>query len=171
MPLSRSVRLGLLLTGLFAAGAAAGGLVTLGAVKRAGRRALQPDRWEPTISERIIGPLELTPEQDARIRPHIKAAVEETRTAYRQAVGRAVEVFSRLDTQIAAELTPEQRTRFEQMKEERRERLRRYTGRAFPGFQGGPPPNRPFRQDRPGPDRPPQDRPHGDRPPPDAPGT
>ena len=113
----------LVLIAIFATGAVGGGLV----VRHIARRQAPPpppppEMWVVRQIERVAGEVKLTPEQTERIKPIVKANVEDLVKLRRQ----AFDIIDRMEKQIAAELTPEQRTRYEQILKEHRE-MRRQT--------------------------------------------
>ena len=64
--------------------------------------------------------VQLTPEQKERIKPIVAANIDELFKLRRQ----AIDILDRMGKQIAAELTPEQCTRYEKILQERREARR-----------------------------------------------
>jgi hypothetical protein len=68
----------------------------------------------------VASEVNLTPEQAERIRPIIKANIDDLIKLRHQ----AFDIIDRLEKQVAAELTPEQRTKYEQILQEHREARR-----------------------------------------------
>jgi Spy/CpxP family protein refolding chaperone len=60
-----------------------------------------------------------------RVRPIVKRNVEELTKLTRQSMQPVHEILGRMETEISALLTPEQRTKYEQIMKERREVRRR----------------------------------------------
>ncbi len=109
------LKISLYLTALFLAGAITGGFVTSKMMRRA--MASPPDqehmaaRWCTELQSRLA----LTPEQLNRIRPIVNDALAEIKITLSD---RLSATFSNSNARIACELTPEQRTQFEQMTRE-----------------------------------------------------
>jgi Spy/CpxP family protein refolding chaperone len=113
----------LVLVGIFAAGGISGGLV---AYQMARRHAPPPPGvWVARRIENVARELELTPAQMERVRPIVKRNVEELTKLTRQSMQPVHEILGRMETEISALLTPEQRTKYEQIMKERREVRRR----------------------------------------------
>lgn len=114
--------------GIFVAGLLVGGLVTLRVVKSlAPPRLGSPEQFSPLLMKRISSKLELTPEQQEKIRPLIARAADELHQMRRTVWTNSQAVMERVDGEIAAVLTPPQKLKFDQMREEQRERVRRFT--------------------------------------------
>ena len=114
--------------GIFAAGLVVGGLVTLRVVKSLDPARLgSPEQFGPQMLKRFADKLELTPDQEEKIKPLISRAAEELHQMRRTSWVNSQAVIDRLDSDISAELTPAQKTKFEQLRAEQRERIRRFT--------------------------------------------
>ncbi len=133
----------LVLIAIFAAGTTGGWLVARHAARRSARHLLPPEGWAAREIERVADEVQLTPEQKERIKPIVAANIDEMMRLRRQ----ALDIADRMEKQIAAELTPEQRTKYEQILQERRAArkqahdlrdARHQADDAPPG--GGPPP-------------------------------
>ncbi|WP_438482403.1 hypothetical protein [Oleiharenicola lentus] len=114
------------------------------------RSTVAVEKWAPDQMKRLVDALELQPAQIQQIQPIIQRNMEELdrlRTYSRSETGG---IFERMKREISEKLTPEQRTKFEQMNKEQRERMKKNEPREV--FSNGP--------------RPPRD---GDRPPPPPP--
>lgn len=137
-----------LLTGIFVAGTLTGGLLTA----RFGRNWLAqraaPDQWAPIHLRKLAGRLELNPEQVEKLRPIIRRNMEELGRLRSDCVKDSRVVVERMEREIAAQLTPEQRVRFDEYNREKRERMQK------------------MMQKRPGGPRPEGERPAGPPPPP-----
>ena len=102
------------------------------------------------MMERMREDLNLTDEQKARLEPIVQRSDEELQTLRRGQLQEVAQIMDRVHAEVAAVLTPDQRTKLEEMRErfrQRAERMRREfrehrEGRGFgeghPGF--GPPP-------------------------------
>lgn len=151
MNMNKAWQVCLVLIAIFAAGGISGGLVAFRVARRNPRYFPAPEAWAARQFDHMTRELSLTPEQKARIEPMVKRDTEELVKLRRQSFRASREILERMETSIAAELTPEQRTKYEQFLKERRERFRRMMPE-----QRGP---------RGGRDRPPDEKPP---PPPDA---
>ncbi|HUL52770.1 MAG TPA: hypothetical protein VLT83_05095 [Opitutaceae bacterium] len=111
----------LVLIAIFAAGIVSGGLVAFRIARHPGMRPQPAEAWRTRLFERDAEKLGLTPEQQQRIQPIVKRNVDELVKLRRQ----SIRIVERLETDIAAELTPAQRQAYEELLKERRERMRR----------------------------------------------
>jgi Spy/CpxP family protein refolding chaperone len=118
-------KLVLLLTGIFLAGAVAGGFVTLEVGKNMLRKRMAPDNWGPARLKTLEKELALTPEQIDRLKPIVRRDVDELNRLRQQGFQETRRILERMENDIAAILTPEQKAKFEKFNEERRERARR----------------------------------------------
>jgi Spy/CpxP family protein refolding chaperone len=153
-------KLVLLLAGIFAAGAVTGGFATL----RFGRpRAPRPrmENWREDRLKMLADRLDLTAEQQEKLRPIIKPYAEELNRIRTLSISDTRKVLDRLEHDVAAVLTPEQRTKFDELNREQRERMQRFTRDRGPGGAMRPPHDQGPGEPPPGP---PPDRP-ADKPP------
>jgi Spy/CpxP family protein refolding chaperone len=139
----------LAMLGIFVAGSATGAFITLGAVKKmAERRGFTqlPAPWSPQQVRRMAEALGLSEEQTDRIRPIIRRNMEDM-NRLRQFTGAEMRRnLERMEREVSAELTPEQREKFKEMQSMMRQRLMERRG-----GPGGPPDGggeRPFRDGR-----------------------
>ncbi len=127
----------LVLIAIFATGAVGGGLV----VRHVARRHAPPpppEMWVARQIERVAGEVNLTPEQTERIKPIVRENIDDLVKLRRQ----AFDVIDRMEKQIAAELTPEQRVKYEQILKARREaRQQAHDQRNARRRAEGPPPD------------------------------
>jgi hypothetical protein len=75
---------------------------------------------------RFTDPLDLTPEQQKKIKPIEARMAEELRRLRRETQDSTKLVFERAQLEIAAELTPEQRERFDEQIAKGRERMKNF---------------------------------------------
>jgi Spy/CpxP family protein refolding chaperone len=148
-------KLVLLLTGIFFAGAVAGGFVTLEVGKGMLRKRLAPDNWGPARLKMLEKHLDLTPEQLDRLKPIIRRDVEDMNRLRQQGFQETRRILERMEKDIAAVLTPEQREKFQKLNAEMRERARRMIEqrreKGEKGERRGPPPGAPDDHDGPPP--------------------
>lgn len=109
----------LVLIAIFAVGGISGGLVAYRVARR--HMPLPPEAWGARRFEHVAQVLKLTPEQKARIKPIVKRNIEEIDKLRRQSMHEIHGILERMETDIAAELTPDQRTQYEHFLKERRE--------------------------------------------------
>jgi Spy/CpxP family protein refolding chaperone len=148
MSMNKPWQVCLVLIAIFAAGGISGGLVAYRVARRNAARLPTPEAWMARRFDQMARELSLTPAQQARIEPMLKRDIDELFKLRRQWFRTSREILERKEAEIAAELTPEQRTKYEQFLKERRERIRRMTpeGRGPRGPSGAddeppPPPN------------------------------
>jgi Spy/CpxP family protein refolding chaperone len=126
-------KLVLFLVGIFAAGAVTGGLVTV----RLGRQFLprrpRVEQWGHDRLKQLTERLDLTPEQQEKLRPIIKPYTEELNRIRTSSINDTRRVLERLEHDVAAVLTPEQRAKFEELNREQRERMQRMMRERGPG--------------------------------------
>ena len=130
------------LIGIFAAGGISGGLVAYRVARRNAARLPTPEAWMARRFDQMARELSLTPAQKARIEPMLKRDIEELAKLRRQWFRTSREILERKEAEIAAELTPEQRTKYAQFLKERQARFRRMAPeqRGPPGADDEPPP-------------------------------
>jgi Spy/CpxP family protein refolding chaperone len=113
----------LVLVAIFAAGGISGGLVAFQIARK--YAPPPPGVWIARRIENVARELQLTPAQMERVQPIVKRNVEELTKLSRQSMQTVHGMLERMETEIGAELTPEQRTKYEQILKERREVRRR----------------------------------------------
>jgi len=112
----------------FVAGAVTGAFLVMGSAKDEMRRQRDPLRWFSSTPERWRTEMNLTPDQDQKIRP-ILQQIDDELTNRRGVDLRETEgILSRGEDRIAGILTPDQRPRLHQTFEQRRQRLRDWMG-------------------------------------------
>jgi Spy/CpxP family protein refolding chaperone len=135
----------LVLIAIFATGTAGGWLLARHVARRSAPRPPPPEVWAARQMERVADEVQLTPEQKERIKPIVTANIDELVKLRRQ----ALDILDQMGKQIATELTPEQRTKYEKILEEHRaarrqaQELRNARHRADgapPGGEQPPPP-------------------------------
>lgn len=150
--MSKSWKIVLVLGAIFAAGGATGGLVALRVAREARlhghpfkRDSLQErrrpvDAWGERQLRQCTAKLDLSEEQQAKIKALLQAAQEEIRGVRAESVAKITESTDRLNTQIADLLTDEQRVKFEELLEERQKQLKKW--QAERALWDGHPPER-----------------------------
>lgn len=131
-----------LLVGIFAAGALAGGLATF-VVGRHMARSARPnllEQWEPQRFKMLSGRLGLTKEQEQKLRPILRKSMEDLAHVRQQGFTETRRVIDQMEKDVAGILTPEQQADYEKIKRESAERFRRMMPERSPGFRapGGP---------------------------------
>lgn len=130
--------------GVFIAGAVFGGFFTLrsagkwGAGDRprpvpkaapvagqAGKAAPPPGRIYPQVMRQFTQRLKPTPEQQKSIEPIVSRAAEDLQRMQREHLTDTTRTTERMYADVASILTPVQRTKLEQMREEMHERVRK----------------------------------------------
>lgn len=111
----------IVLLGIFIAGAVTGGFVTL----RVGRNKILnrpvPEEWAPRHLKRLADRLDLTPVQQEQIRPIVRRNMEQLNHIRNSSMAETKTIVEDMQREISERLTPEQRTKFEQMNREFRE--------------------------------------------------
>ena len=129
----------LVLIAIFSTGLAGGWLVERHIARRQVQRPPPPEVWVARQIARVAGEVQLTPEQKERIRPIITANIDQLIRLRHQ----AIDVLDQMGKQIAAELTPEQRAKYEKILQEHRQaremRSVRHRGDGAPPGVGTPP--------------------------------
>lgn len=116
------------LAAIFAAGALAGGVggYSIARKQQPARPHGPPppkDMVQHTI-DRLESRLSLTPEQVGRIRSVVEQSFAKLDTMNRENFTKGKEVFREMNAQIVTHLTPEQKSEFDRMEQERREKMR-----------------------------------------------
>ena len=112
----------------FVVGGVTGAFLTMGSAKDEMRRQRDPLRWFSNTPERWRSEMNLTPDQDQKIRP-ILQQIDDELTNRRAVDLRETEgILSRGEDRIAGILTPDQRPRLHQTFDQRRQRLRDWMG-------------------------------------------
>ena len=140
----------LLLAGIFLAGGVAGGFLTLRYAHQKMRERGAPEQWGPARLKMLADRLDLSPDQVDRLKPIVRRDVEDLNRLRQQSFSETRRILERMERDIAAVLTPEQKRKFEQLNKEFRERARkmfeqrrneRRDGKPHgPGGRDGPPP-------------------------------
>ena len=128
---------------VFIAGGLTGAFVAAATTRHylfaAGHHGVSAER----MRERLKSELNLTPEQTAKISPILDRAAADLQQIRKDTAHRVRDVFANTHNQIAADLTPEQRTKLEQMRERHRRMLRHPHHRHGPPPPDAPPPPEP----------------------------
>ncbi len=112
----------LLLVGIFGAGCIAGGFVAVHLAQKALQRRGLPEQWGPARLKVLSERLALTPEQVERLKPIVRRDMEDLTRLRQQGFAESRRILERLERDIAAALTPEQKAKFEQFNREMRQR-------------------------------------------------
>ncbi|MBI3886172.1 MAG: hypothetical protein HY302_10640 [Opitutae bacterium] len=156
-------KIALVLLGIFVAGALTGGAISVRIARKMFAARPGPEQWTPLQMKRLADRLELTPEQTTLLHPIVRRNMEELNRLRTYSFAETRSIVERMHREIVGTLTPEQRSKFEQMNKELRERALRFQpGRGPRPFGPGDGPRR-FGpgSDR---DRPMRERPPGDKP-------
>ena len=78
------------------------------------------------MMENLVSKLDLTPEQQAKIKPIVDQANDELRQLRRTTQRTTVGVLERMQADISAQLTPEQKAKFDSQMGHQRERFRHF---------------------------------------------
>jgi hypothetical protein len=123
--MNRTLKASLLITGIFACGVIVGGFgARRVAPPPAHRPPPAPDNFHPHVMRRLTSELGLDAGQSARIDPVIQRAGEELRVLRQESMRQSGAVLEKMNGAVSAELTPEQREKFEVLKEAQRARMK-----------------------------------------------
>lgn len=92
------------------------------------------------MMDRLNSELSLTPEQRRKIEPIVTRVEAETRRLRRESIQSFRAVMEKANAEIAAELTPEQQAKLEDMRKRFRERVERFRARERDRQKGAPAP-------------------------------
>jgi Spy/CpxP family protein refolding chaperone len=119
-------KLVLLLTGIFLAGGVTGALLTAKFGRQWVGQRPAPGQWGDGHLRRLARHLELRPEQVEQLKPIVRRNMEELGRLRAESMTESRAVFERMEREISAQLTPEQRSKFDEYNREARERVRRF---------------------------------------------
>ncbi len=111
----------LVLIGIFTAGGVTGGFVTLRVTKNRILNRPVPEEWAPRHLKRLAERLDLTPDQQEQIRPIVRRNMEQLNRVRSQTMAETQAIVEGMQREVSAQLTAEQRIKFEQMNREQRE--------------------------------------------------
>lgn len=109
------------LIGIFAAGGVTGGFVTFRYCKEKALGRPVPEEWTPKTLSRLDDRLDLTPDQREQIRPIVRNHMEQVNRLRNSSMAETRLIIEDMQREISSRLTPEQRTKYEQMNRELRE--------------------------------------------------
>jgi Spy/CpxP family protein refolding chaperone len=115
---------------IFLAGAGSGALVAWQVSRRMPVAPLTPAEIGVRLRARFQTRLDLTPEQRQKVDPMIDQAMLRVETIRQETASHVFANVSQLHEQVLTVLTPEQKTRFEELERERRDHLREKFGPA-----------------------------------------
>lgn len=127
------------LVAIFLAGAAAGTVIGYTTGKEKSHSPPPPKREMALfIRDDLTKRLQLTAEQVGKIQPIIEQTCSEVDVCQKESWKRVSESFKRMNQQIAAHLTEEQKKAFDDMERERRERRERHRNKEKDGKPPAP---------------------------------
>ncbi|MEN9841202.1 MAG: hypothetical protein RL376_1002 [Verrucomicrobiota bacterium] len=129
--MNRTLKIVLVFTGIFLCGVVVG---AVGARRhahanpppRSGGSGGGEESFGPRTLRRLGTELKLSDEQRAAIEPIVSKAGEDLRRLRKESMQQTTGVFEAMDSQIAQQLTPEQRIRFAELKAAQRQRMKTY---------------------------------------------
>lgn len=119
---SRPWKIVLLLVGIFIAGGVTGAFFALQVGQKTLQRRGLPEQWGPARLRVLSARLGLSPEQVERLKPVFRRDIEDLARLRQQGFAESRRILERMERDIAAVLTPEQRARFEEFNRELRQR-------------------------------------------------
>ncbi|HET7536188.1 MAG TPA: hypothetical protein VFJ90_07025 [Candidatus Didemnitutus sp.] len=132
-------KLVLLLTGIFAAGLVAGSFGSMRFARYFDPKRPAPEEWGTNRLKSLKEQLDLTAAQVEQLRPIMKRDTDELRRVRESSMKDTQRIFQRMEQDIAAILTPEQKTKFDDMNREARERMQKFLKDRRPGWSSHPP--------------------------------
>jgi Spy/CpxP family protein refolding chaperone len=115
---------------IFLAGAGSGALIAWQVSQRTPVAPMTPAEIGARLRARFQSRLNLTPDQVQKIDPMIDQAMRRVEAIRQETAGHVFANVSNLHDQVLTVLTPEQKTRFEELERERRDYLRQKFGPA-----------------------------------------
>ena len=154
-------------TGIFLAGVLVGGLVTMRLGRHIAQRLPMSEGFGPQLMGRLVTQLDLTPEQQDKIKPIVDQAAEEPRP-HRRSVPQQLDrsrhiaqrlfqplhelrrttqhssaaVLVRMQGDISALLTPAQKAKFDELSTQQRDRFKHFMDERSRRLRDRPPPPR-----------------------------
>jgi hypothetical protein len=120
-----SWKLALVFAVLFLTGGLSGSVITYSVLRR--QAFPNPTRnfhsWTANLMEKIQRAARLSPEQSAKIRPRVEAAVKQMQSIQVQSMQQGSDALDAALAEIEPELNPDQQKRMERFREHRREFL------------------------------------------------
>ncbi len=143
--MNKAWKLVLLLTGIFLAGGVTGAFLTVRFGRNWINQRMATEKWAPDHLRKLAERLDLKPDQVEKLKPIVHRNMEELGRLRSQSMTETRAVFERMEREIAAQLTPEQRAKFEEYNREKRERMRKLMERRADGErrEGARPEKRP----------------------------
>lgn len=112
-------------TGIFLAGILVGSLVTLRWGVNRSHRGPGGDQMGRELMQRLIDKLELTADQQEKIRPIVDRTADELRELRRTTMRTSAAALARMHGEVAPLLTPAQQTKLNEMEAKQKERWER----------------------------------------------
>jgi Spy/CpxP family protein refolding chaperone len=121
-------KLAIYVLAIFLAGAGSGALVAWQVSRRIPVTPLTPEELGVRLRARFESRLDLTPEQKQKVGSMIDQAMGRVQTIRQETASHVFANVSNLHEQVLTVLTPEQKTKFEELERERRDYLRQKFG-------------------------------------------
>jgi Spy/CpxP family protein refolding chaperone len=118
----------LVLIATFVAGAVTGGFLTMSAAKDELNQLKDPNRFFTVVPPRLGEDLQLTPDQEQKVRSMFHEIGDELTRRRLTEVRESEEILDRGQDRLDGLLNPDQRTKLHKMFEERKQRLREWLG-------------------------------------------
>ncbi len=130
-------KVALALTGIFLAGAVAGGFGGYAWSRQDPRQPISPDQYTERYLQRMITDVKLTNEQVECLRPMMEEFSEKLSIMRHKAFAEAIKVVREMDKRVEADLSAEQRELYHQMQVRDRKNWGRRYGGGDKGGSGG----------------------------------
>ena len=129
-------------TGIFLAGVLVGGLVTMRLGRHIAQRLPMSEGFGPQLMGRLVTQLDLTPEQQDKIKPIVDQAAEELHELRRTTQHSSAAVLVRMQGDISALLPPAQKAKFDELSTQQRDRFKHFMDERSRRLRDRPPPPR-----------------------------
>jgi len=126
-----SWKLALVFAVLFLTGGLSGSVITYSVMRKhsPSNRIRNFHTWSENLMQKLQRVVQLTPEQSAKIRPRVEAAVQQMQSIQVQAIQQGSDAFDAALSEIETGLNPDQQKRLERFRERRREFLQKAISR------------------------------------------
>ena len=121
-------KIAFLVLATFVVGAVTGAFFIMGSAKDEMRRGRDPRRWFSNTPDRWVTEMQLTPDQQQKIRPILQQIDDELTNLRAMDLRETEGILSRGEDRIKTHLKPDQQTRLHDTFERRRQHLRDWLG-------------------------------------------
>jgi len=116
----------LAMVGIFLAGAVVGGVLTTGVIVKVVKNRLNPENWTENTMAKLDKQLDLSPEQEARIRPIVDEAVLNSQHIVRRAGAAWIKNMVQAQEKVMPILNEEQQAKLREINRQKQENFRKW---------------------------------------------